>query len=423
MKLYLFPLLCLIVLSNGLHAQQTSTSPYSSIGLGDEKFSTDITVSSMGGIGTSYISDFNNEANFNNPAANRNLKYTSFNVSVNTDFINEKTSSQSSDRSTTYLSNISVAFPAGEKSRIGFNLRPYSTLGYNMDLSNNSNGITQNSSLKGRGGLNMFGGFYSYNITQDLSVAAKINYIWGQLKKEEETSIQGANLKSGTFNRKDYGYFDYTLALAYRKKFTNDHLIKLGATYTFGRDVNTDVNSLYSTYYYNSLNEKQSIDTLSYSRGTYDSKIPFSYSLGVAYGKEFKWSLGLDFKYINQSKLEIPQENYTYNNRYRVALGGWFLPNINGFKSYFEKIIYRYGIYYEETGIELNNQSINQYGITAGLSLPIGKTGKQDPSTLNLGLELGQRGTTSEGLIKENFVNFRIGFNFDDLWFRKRQFD
>ena len=80
-------------------------------------------------------------------------------------------------------------------------------------------------------------------------------------------------------------------------------------------------------------------------------------------------------------------------------------------------------MYYENTGLDVNNKTINQYALTAGLGLPLGKRGKYDPSMLNLGIELGQRGTKSNGLIKENFVNFKVGFNFDDLWFRKRQYD
>jgi len=42
---------------------------------------------------------------------------------------------------------------------------------------------------------------------------------------------------------------------------------------------------------------------------------------------------------------------------------------------------------------------------------------------LNLSLEYGQRGSTSNGLIKENYLGFKIGFDINDIWFRKRVID
>ncbi|MDR2122463.1 MAG: hypothetical protein LBP34_04985 [Flavobacteriaceae bacterium] len=412
----------LIVFTGWINAQQTSTSPYSSIGWGESKINTDVVISSMGGTGTSYISDFTNEANFINPAANRNLRYTSFNLGINTDYTDAKTSDQSGKRSTTYLSNVSLAFPINENSRLGLNLQPYTNLGYDMNL-DISDVVNQKSVLKGRGGLNAFSGFYAYNINKEISLGAKIGYVWGELKKEQESSVQNAALISGIFNKKEYSFFDYTLGAAYQKKLKDDHLLKIGATYNIGHTIDTNVDYLYSTYHYDYTGEKQSIDTLDYVHGKHGARLPSSLSLGVAYGKEYKWSLGLDYKFSNQSKLKIPEDDFTYKNKHRIAVGGWIVPNINGFRSYFEKVIYRYGIYYENTGIELNSKTINQFGITAGLGLPLGKQGRQDPSLLNVGIELGQRGTKSNGLIQENFINFKIGLNFDDLWFRKRQYD
>jgi putative outer membrane protein len=42
---------------------------------------------------------------------------------------------------------------------------------------------------------------------------------------------------------------------------------------------------------------------------------------------------------------------------------------------------------------------------------------------LDLGIELGQRGTVKNNLIRENFLNFTIGINFANKWFEKQYFD
>ena len=52
-----------------------------------------------------------------------------------------------------------------------------------------------------------------------------------------------------------------------------------------------------------------------------------------------------------------------------------------------------------------------------GVSLPIGLR----LSNVNLGFELGKRGTTDNNLIKENYYNFRLSLSLNDKWFRKQK--
>ena len=48
------------------------------------------------------------------------------------------------------------------------------------------------------------------------------------------------------------------------------------------------------------------------------------------------------------------------------------------------------------------NTDINEFGISFGVGLPVGK----ELSTFNLGFEIGKRGTIDSGLVKENYFNF-----------------
>lgn len=64
----------------GLHAQSIGNSPYAAYGIGEVKYDNTVDLSSMGGISTAYIWDFNNQFNFKNPAANQNLELTSIKV-------------------------------------------------------------------------------------------------------------------------------------------------------------------------------------------------------------------------------------------------------------------------------------------------------------------------------------------------------
>jgi hypothetical protein len=52
-----------------------------------------------------------------------------------------------------------------------------------------------------------------------------------------------------------------------------------------------------------------------------------------------------------------------------------------------------------------------------GLGLPLGV------SKIDLGFEFGKRGTSSNGLIEENYFNVSVGINLGAKWFEKRKID
>jgi hypothetical protein len=82
-------------------------------------------------------------------------------------------------------------------------------------------------------------------------------------------------------------------------------------------------------------------------------------------------------------------------------------------------VTYRAGFNYENTGLIINNESINNYGITFGLGLPLGGSF----SNINVGFEYGKRGTTNSGLIEENYTNVFISLSLNDRWFVKRKYE
>ena len=67
----------------------------------------------------------------------------------------------------------------------------------------------------------------------------------------------------------------------------------------------------------------------------------------------------------------------------------------------------------------VNNTEVNDFGMSFGVGLPMGK----QLSNVNLGFELGKRGELNNGLIKENYLNFRLSLTLNDKWFNKRKLD
>ena len=94
-------------------------------------------------------------------------------------------------------------------------------------------------------------------------------------------------------------------------------------------------------------------------------------------------------------------------------------PNRNDIRYYLKRCSYRAGIYYDRAYYKLDGNNINSMGITLGFTLPI-------PgyfyNGISLGVDLGQRASTRNDLIRERYAMFVIGFNIHDKWFRKNQY-
>ena len=107
--------------------------------------------------------------------------------------------------------------------------------------------------------------------------------------------------------------------------------------------------------------------------------------------------------------------NVKYENSTKIAIGGFIIPKFNSFDNYLERITYRTGFKYENTGLVINNESINEKSFSLGFGLPI--TGSF--SNINIGLEYGERGTVLKGLVREDYFSVSVGLIFNDKWFRK----
>ena len=150
--------------------------------------------------------------------------------------------------------------------------------------------------------------------------------------------------------------------------------------------------------------------------------MPSRVSFGAGIGQPRIWFIGAEYTYLNTKKFSNPifsADNTTFVNASSIALGGFFVPDYNSFSSYWKRATYRAGLHFENTGLEINNETINEFGISFGVGLPVGNIF----SNANLGFELGKRGTTNQNLVQENFFNVNISLSLNDRWFQKRKYN
>ncbi|ROI11110.1 hypothetical protein EGH90_02075 [Kaistella haifensis] len=409
-----------------LNAQSIGNSPYAAFGIGDVKYDNTTDVNAMGGISTAYIWDFNNNFNFSNPAANKNLELTTVKVEATNEnnFFKSNYDNMNVTKHSTYLSNITVAFPISSKIKFGLGYQPYSSKKYSILNKETLADETIKANLfRGEGTLSTVQAAFSYQASPELGFGLRTNFYFGNLYDINELTYSNAELINGYETKNKIKTFNFTLGSAYQKKYGTDKKLTLGATYTFGTTGKMETNYTNSTYYYTDGVTKYNVSIIDEDFSSDKNLIPMEFSLGAGYGRDTKWFIGTQFDFKKGETIQFLGQPFANENSYRIAAGGWFLPNYNNFRNYFSRVTYRYGAYYEKGNLAINGTNINQFALTGGVTLPFENRSASRMSGIDLGVEIGKRGTLDNNLIRQNFINLKVGINFADKWFVKRLYD
>lgn len=415
-----------IVVSVFLGAQNLGNSPYAAFGIGDIKYDNTTETAAMAGISTAYITDFNSSFNFKNPAANENLQLTTLKAELTNEnnYFKSDYNSLKSTKHSTYLSNISIAFPISEKMKLGLGYQPYSSKRYDIIVKETlADGSIRANNFHGEGNVNTLQAAVSYQISPAFALGLRTNYYFGNVSDIDELAYSKAELFNGYETKNTVKNFNFTLGTTYQKKYDNDRRLTLGATTTFGNTSDMKTSFTNSTYYYDGYGTKNYVSVIEEKSSNSKNLFPFEASIGAGYGHNTKWFLGSQIDYKKGENILFAGQNFENKDSYRISAGGWILPNVNNFRNYFERVIYRYGAYYEKGNLYLNGNNINKFGVTLGATLPFKNSSVNRMNGIDVGIEIGKRGTLQNNLINQNFINLRIGINFADKWFTKRLYN
>ena len=406
--------LCLF-LSLVSFAQDGTSSPYSFYGLGDVRFRGTVENRSMGGL--SVLSD-SIHVNLQNPAQLASLKLTSFAVAGTFTPTKIKTATQEEKSQRTTLDYLAVGLPS-KKFGFGFGLIPYSSVGYKIvNLPTDSDLTTKR--YTGTGGINKAFFALGYQITKKLSAGADIQYNFGNIETKSVNSIEGVQFGSREINRSEVSGVNINLGLAFQSKINKKLTLFSGLTYTPQANLNLENERKIATIQFLVDGSERIVEEDEINVSDSKLKLPSKLTFGTAIGQVRKWMIGTEITFQGTSDLgnrfnDI--DNATYENSVRYSLGGYYIPKYTSYTSYLSKVTYRGGFRYENTGLIVLGQQINDYAMTLGLGLPLIGTF----SNVNLGFEFGKRGTTNAGLIEENYTNISVGLTFNDEWFKRRK--
>ena len=429
----IFLLAVFLVIGVCVHAQDGTYgaySPYSIYGLGDLSKEGTAYNKSMGGVG---IANRNNRfINIQNPAAVTARDSLAFMadfglVQSNTVY---RQGDKKSAHNTFNIYDFVMTFPIYRSSAFKVGITPYSDMGYdfssvetNPEIIGNTGNITYDSNGSG----SVYQAFFGAGVTfwKRLSVGADMIYYFGNLDKitnmdYSDASYRSLNSGSELTVRGLTGKF----GLQYEQKLGGNVSMVIGATYKLG----TNMKGYSTNYRY--ANQSSVTDTLKYNVDTLAKtgvRFADEIGVGIAFKGGDKWSAEFDYLRSDWRGTGLDkaagfavsgQSVFTSAVSQSFRAGFEIVPNRNDIRYYMKTCSYRVGVYYDQAYYKMDGNNVNSMGITLGMTLPVFRL----YNGISIGVDLGQRASTRNNMIRERYATFNIGFNIHDIWFRKVQY-
>lgn len=418
----------LLLLPSLLKAQNESSagtsSPYSRYGIGTLNGYSLGRGAAMGGIGIGTRYGF--QINAANPASYTAIDTMTFLMefgvnSKHTIYQSEDKTNGSNDANFNYLA---FSFPLKKWWASAFGILPLSDKGYNIAATRESaNGYTS-TSISGTGTLSKAFLGNAFKIGKNLSVGVNAWYMFGTLSDSYYLYFpyDAAAYDYLLENKLTVHNFGLTAGMQYSWKTKNKNEWTLGIVF----EPKQNMSSKYVLHdervlFRNSSSTSPIIDSLRYEENTGSGlTLPLTFGTGFSYTYKNKITFGADIYHQKWSQAQLLSDTlHSLTNSTRYSAGFEITPDAYSIRSYWSRVQYRVGCFYENSYLTINGEQIKGYGVTFGLGLPFSRA----LSSLNLSAELGRLGTTNNNLIKESYAKFTLHLLLHDRWFIKRKFD
>lgn len=389
-------------------AAQVVTSPYSKFGyglLGDNATSSQ---RQMGGTG--YAMQSGRQINAMNPASYAAVDSMTFlfDMGVNASAYIRKDGDVTDRDLSGGLDYITMQIPLAKNLGLSAGVLPFSSVGYNFG-SDISNGST---AYSGIGGINQLYLGTGWRPFKGFSIGVNASWLFGNVVNDVDATNTGGS--QAVFEQvMEIHDYRFRFGAQYRLPLTDKHSLTLGLTYDPAKAL---LGNTYVVKYLQTSSEVVKPDTvggLQSMRGRFS--LPDSYGAGLAYDFDNRIHVEGDFTYQNWAEAKFMQDtNFSETklaNRWRAGLGASYQPDPRG--SYFKRMTYRAGAFYNRDYITVNGNNVRDFGISAGVGFPVISAKSQ----INLGFEYLNRQATPNPLLKENYFTVTLGVNFNQVWF------
>ncbi len=400
-----------------LRGQNNTNSPYSGFGIGELEMSSGGRNTAMGQTGIALRSNlFLNTAN---PASLTSMDPNGFlfDIGVNFDYTRLQNSTKSVDVINGNISWLQMGFPISKKLFGAITLAPKSSVGYNIFTEKSITGTssTYPATYQGTGGLSEAAGLLGYKLNKNISLGAKIGYLWGNVTQNIDQSIAVSSVIY-SINQEDKIYYSgsyFNVGAQITVPVSAKSTLIWGGIAGISSRLNSKISTTI-TKTFTSSSEIFADD----SKSSNSMKLPLDIGTGISLLYGPKWVATFDYKRSDweNASLIISSRKLSTNNSFR---GGFEFSPKNDPKTFKQAARYRLGYRYDSGYLKLYNNQIHEQAVTFGVGLPI----RKDRSYANFSMELGMRGTKTANLVQERFIKINCSFNLWDKWFIKRQIE
>jgi len=366
------------------------------------------------------------EFNINNPSSLAKLQLTNYQVGTFYKSSSISNNLNADEVNSANINYIAIGIPT-KKFGFGFGVLPYSSVGFNLQASDDYNSNINLSSrlFAAEGNINRV--FFSLGIPlfKFFSVGGSFNYNFGKFSYEKYNQYDNINYGLYSNSSSEITGFNYIISSNLIIPLKND----LKANFIFNYHPSSELNSYNIESVYTSTSSTINLETLGdfidvdlSSSGLENTDLTISEKSIYAFGieKKDKWFLGFQYEDKLSSSFEnkfLSIDSISYRDSKVFSIGAYYIPDASSLTSYWKRVKYRFGIRNEEKSILLNNLPVNQFSLNLGLGLPLSGFSKA-----NFGLEFGAVEDENKSL-KENYFSLRLGLSLNDIWFIKRKFN
>ncbi len=408
----------LLFVSTMTIAQVQLESPYSRFGLGDVNQGFNVFQFSMGGATYGVVDPY--RISSINPASYAKIDTGSFvfNAAFNGLFVNTKTDAQSSVGNYFNLSYLKFAMPITGRWRVSAGLLPYTTVGYDLNTYTEVDSVGNvRLGYKGDGGISKFYFGNAFTLFKGFAVGVNTSFLFGNINLSQESEMQElpSAFKYRIKNTTDLRALYLDFGIQYDTKFgdNDDYFLGLGLVFAPQQLLKASGSALGVTYEGGGDGFEYIKDTIvEIDNGKGDVVIPMKIGGGFSIGKVDKWLFAADVTFDEYSKFKVYGKNENYSNSLRYNVGGRF---------FIGKWAINAGANYNNSYLTIAETDINEFGISFGVGFPIGGS-KTTVSYIDLGIEAGRRGTTSNNLVEQDYIKVKLGINIKNTWFRRPKY-
>lgn len=402
----IFAILTILIAFVGAKADNGINSPYSRYGLGILANQSLGINRQMGGLGYGLRSD--SYINITNPASFSQADTLTmlFEAGFSLQDVLFKENGKGTNALNASFDYVAMQFRLCKGLGMSIGFLPYSNVGYSFSsVSHPGTTEVSTSTYAGTGGVYQPYVGIGWQPVKGLSIGATAAYLYGDLSHEISYDFSNSSVDNyKTYSAKLKSY-KVDFGLQYYATIAKKHDIVIGATYSLGHDINADATITKS--------EGNVITTTPLISGF---TLPHSYGGGFTYCYDRQWKFGIDYTMQQWSTSTFFGDDDKGVDRSIISAGLEYAPNEPSNK--FHKMIsYRGGIRFAQP---YTMASGNEYGISAGLSLPImNRNNKYNSALVHISGEYVYMSPKSAGFITENYFRLNIGITFNEAWFTK----